>query len=559
MSKSTIKAWASPSSIIAIVSAICCLAFASSAKAQTADDSPDDDSASSVATVDEENTEPTGSGDEAGRADSSDEHVGDESGQQPTRDDAEADVDASPNDSDDGSPEAETAAPQQQPDATMTGPFWSGDASSPAPPQVAPGGGAPDDTSTTSIEAAPEAVDEPAPASAPSPRQPPRLELRTEDGDSSIRFQIATQLRWTYTNEDGGPGQPATSDNDIRFRRLRLIFGGSLVSRDFSYKLHFNLVPGAMELMDFFIDYRFADQFALRFGQWKVPFTRYRLGSWATRPTLEWSNPTRWFGAERQIGLTAHNNVSRPPRFEYQIGVYTGDNARASNGVGMARLFRESRPNPSDLTDPEPPRSFHPEIAAHFAYNHGGIDVRAPQDFEGGGPRFSLGLSATWDLRPTPRQDMAARIAPEAILKLHGFTLWGVFYLIFWEEVADDEETRLGMLGGVAQASYVFLDRFEVGLRYTNVAMLSAIRRDAQRYADLRIAAAEDDASREELINLYNGIGLVEAEHEITLGFSTYFLARTLKLGVDGALAIHQRVDRNRYDLQIQIQAQLAF
>lgn len=405
------------------------------------------------------------------------------------------------------------------------------------------------------------ALTAPRPASAEtgaSP-EPPVLRLSSADDESSIRFQLAAQIRWEYQAIDGGQGQPMVHENEILFRRLRIIVGGSIISEDFTYRLHFNFVPGAIELIDLWIDYRFHSQVSLRLGQFKIPFTRYRLGSFSTRPMVDWSYPTRYFGAERQIGLMIHNGVGRPPRFEYQVGLYTGVNARMSNGVAMPHVYGVDRPNPSDLTDPSAPSSFHPELAAHVAYNHGNIDVRAPQDFEGGALRASVGLSAAYDIRPTLGQDMTLRIAPEAVLKVHGFTFWGVFYMVFHEEIVGNESLALGLLGAVVQASYLFLERFEVGLRYTDVSILSGLREDAKQYADQRIDDEEDADAQEALRQRLSSVGLLEAVHEVTLGFNVYLLARSLKLGVDGGPIIHQRSDRTRVDALVRIQAQLTF
>lgn len=387
----------------------------------------------------------------------------------------------------------------------------------------------------------------------------PVLRLSSADGGSSIRFQLAAQIRWQYQAVDGGAGQPMVRENEILFRRLRTIIGGSIVSEDFTYRLHFNFAPGAIELIDLWIDYEFHPQVSLRLGQYKIPFTRYRLGSFSTRPTVEWSYPTRYFGAERQIGLMIHNGVGRPPRFEYQVGIFTGVNARASNGVAMPRVYGVDRPNPSDLTDPSAPSSFHPELAAHVAYNYGDIDARAPQDFEGGPLRASVGLSAAYDVRPALGQDMTLRIAPEAVIKVHGFSLWGVFYMIFTEEIMGSDRIALGLLGAVAQASYLFLERFEIGLRYTDVSILSGLREDARQYADQRIDDEEDGVAQDELRQRLSSIGLIEAIHEIALGFNVYILARSLKLGVDGGPIIHQRSDRTQVDAEVRIQAQLTF
>ena len=230
--------------------------------------------------------------------------------------------------------------------------------------------------------------------------QVPEFALTSGDGLSSLRLRLAMQMQYRHLERDQGPNQPAESENSLFFRRLRPDLRGSLMSGTLRFRLYLNVVPGALELMDASLEYRFHDQLRLLVGQAKVPFTRYRLDSFANLPLIDWSTPTRWFGAERQLGAMVHNGIGSPSAFEYQVGVYTGVNARGSNGTGLERAFGLTPSNPSDLADPAPPGDLHPEVVAHLGYNHGGIDVRQASDLECGPARFSVGLSAAWDFNP---------------------------------------------------------------------------------------------------------------------------------------------------------------
>ena len=71
---------------------------------------------------------------------------------------------------------------------------------------------------------------------------------------------------------------------------------------------------------------------------------------------------TRYFGAERQIGLVMHNGYEKHGAFEYEVGVFTGVNARKSHATGLASIFGEELANPSDLYDPAAPADLHPEV-----------------------------------------------------------------------------------------------------------------------------------------------------------------------------------------------------
>ncbi|MBI5500993.1 MAG: hypothetical protein HY907_12180 [Deltaproteobacteria bacterium] len=387
----------------------------------------------------------------------------------------------------------------------------------------------------------------------------PRLEIATEDGQSSIRLRLAAQFRWEGTSADKGDGADRDWTDRILFRRLRVVFEGSAITEDLTYRLHLNFVPGLLELDDLWIAYKLHDQARLLLGQNKVPFTRYRIDSFQDLPLTEWGYETPYFGGERQIGLTLHNGMDRPPEFEYEVGIYTGVNARASNGIGIARTFAETPPNPSLLTDPAPPSSFHPELVVHLAYNYGGIDVRKPSDLEGGPFRFSVGVSAAWDAQPDSRLDFAMRLAPEVLLKVGGFHALGVFYLGFWDQSTGDDSMALGMFGGVAQMSYVFLDMCEVSLRYSTISILEDLRNDARAWADQRIAAETDPDEQAALVKQYRDTGHLLAEHEVLLGFNVYLLGTTLKLQVDGGVRIHERSDADRHDGLVRTQIQLAF
>lgn len=385
----------------------------------------------------------------------------------------------------------------------------------------------------------------------------PDFWLGSGDGGSWISFHLALQFRWEYLYEDTGAGR--ATRNDIFFRRIRPVIKGSLLSEDLTYRMHLNLVPGSLELMDLWFGYRFIPQLRVMAGQMKIPYTRYRLNSFMDRPVVEWSHPTRYLGAERQLGVMVHNGVGRPPALEYQLGLFTGVNARAANGMGMPEAYAESVGSPSSLTDPAGMDDMHSEVVGHLAYNFGGIDVRRPADLEGGPPRFSVGLSGAWDLRPAPRRDLRLRIAPEASFKAWGLSLDLVFHLGWFDQAAGSGRYLLGMTAGVAQASYVFRERYEVALRYTFVHLLQALRDDSRAYAASRIESAGDASDLARLYDQYREVGLLQTVHEANLGVNVYLFGPTVKWQVDLGLLAYDRAEDVRYDCQLRTQMQLSF
>lgn len=371
----------------------------------------------------------------------------------------------------------------------------------------------------------------------------PNFSLVSEDGGSWISFHLALQLRWTYLYKDTAAGR--TSDNQIRFARIRPVIKGSLLDEDFNYLMHVNLTPGLLELMDLWFDYRFTPQLRVRAGQMKIPYTRYRLGSFMDLPVVDWSQPTRYFGAERQLGVMVHNSRKDRPDIEYHLGFYTGMNMRSSNGIGMNKIYAEPAPDPSSLVDPAGFGNMHSEAVGHLAYNFG-IPEETPVP-------LSVGISGAWDLRPTPRQDMRLRLAPEVSIRAFGFSLDLVFHLGWFDEVMGSDSYLLGMLGGVAQATYLFLEQYEIALRYTVVHLLEAVRDDARAWAVSRIEMDGDMDGR------YWDVGFLESVHEANLGFNIYFFGPAVKWQLDLGLLVYDRIDDVRYDFQLRTQMQLSF
>jgi hypothetical protein len=387
----------------------------------------------------------------------------------------------------------------------------------------------------------------------------PRLKVTTEDGATSMEFHLAAQLRWEYLFVDNGPDKDRSTTNKLMFRRIRPVIQGTLLTEKLRYNLHLNLVPGQLELMDLFFEYSFHPLLRIMVGQYKIPFTRYRINSFQDTPVIEWSNPTRWIGAERQYGVMLHNGLKDGPVLEYQIGVFSGINARASNAVGVSRFYTETPPNPSSIADPDPLGRPHGELVAHVAWNHGGINVGRPSDLEGSPPGFSAGLSAAWDFQPAALQDARLRLAPEMLIKAHGFMLQGVFYLVFWDKAAEHDQGDLGILGGVLQTSYVIRQRYEIALRYTNLTFLKNMRDDSRAYANARIAGAETAEEQDALMQKYRNNGMTKTEHELNLGFNVYIFSAAFKWMVDAGVLMHERVDHFRYDVQLRTQFQLSF
>lgn len=426
--------------------------------------------------------------------------------------------------------------------ATDAGAWWGSragrsGASMPAPAPSAP----PLSTRTARVDALPRAVGP--------------FELKSRDGNWSLRPGLAVQLRLVLTSlAEPGAGDPP--DSYVEARRIRPTLGGALFNKDLSYLLHLSTAPGAVELMDWYLDYRFGDGLRAQAGQFKIPFTRYRMASYKHLTFTDWAVATKYFGAERQMGLSLHNGHGVPGvPLSYEVGVFTGTNARAAHGVGPSLVYGEAPANPSDLIDPAPRASLHPELVAHLAYNLGGIDPRQDTDFTAGDLRLSAGLSAAWDLDPVVTEDLALRLAPEVLIKYRGASLFGVFYLGFDRASGADADVldqQLAMLGGLVQASYFFAGQLEVSARW------SMVHVDAGLLAAARTRAAVTNLQRPGAVN--PRAGTLQREEERGVGFNVYLIGTSLKWQTDLSWLLAGRVDGStRHQLRLRTQLHLAF
>jgi hypothetical protein len=394
-------------------------------------------------------------------------------------------------------------------------------------------------------------------AAEPEPSLGP-FELRSPSGQHAIQVGLASQLRLTYSDSQPTADAARQQDLAIEVRRLRPMLRGSFLSNRVEMFLHLNTTPGSMELLDLFSQFNFHPQLSLRVGQFKIPYTRYRMQYFTQLPFTDWSILSRYLGAERQLGAALHNGYERGAGFEYALGVFSGINARRAHGVGLGLLYGEKLPDPSDLTALTPPTTFHPELALRVGYSKRGLRPEAPSDVERGPARFGVSLSATYDIRPSRSLDFALRLAPEAQLKVRGLSLHAAYYLTFFQGDGGASDLRPAFYGVLAHVGYRLHQQWEIALRYGLVLSSDALRSDAQTRARALIAAATP-AEIAVLRKQYGAAGTLDRDQELLLAVDYYLVGNGLKLQAEAGW-LFQVTDGGALDgARLRIQAQVAF
>ena len=387
-------------------------------------------------------------------------------------------------------------------------------------------------------------------ASAAPPADPALIgpfEVASSDGRHRLRVGLSLQLRLGFTSTDTGPDRARESTTELLARRLRPSLRGSFFGGRIESFLQLSTLPGALELLDLYVNFARWSQLQLRFGQFKIPFTRYRTQLFSRLTFVEWAPLARYFGSERQLGLALHNGYERPPRFAYELGVFSGTNSSRSFATGIASVYGEPLPDPSDLAQPALPVSLHPELVLHLAYNSPGARTDSDHDEERTPLRFSVGMSAAWDFRPTPYQEFAGRLNAELLLKVAGASLSAAGYAGWFQ---DPESAQLlpAMLAGLLQTAYALTSRTELALRYTVIVplqpLLDSARAHAAAVALLSMPARPQHA---------------EQEHETTAGLNYYLAGHTLKLQADVSWLRHVRSGAALDDARVRAQVQVVF
>lgn len=380
--------------------------------------------------------------------------------------------------------------------------------------------------------------------------------MKSQNGRNVLGIGFAGQLQAALhvTDVDEHPDDTITP----LLRRIRLVLLGSFVTKRLKYYLQLSTAPGSLEILDYFLEYRFTRHLRLRAGQYKIPFSSHREGSFKARSFVDWSILTAAFGSERQLGVHLHNNGAGPAGIFYALGVYTGQNARRAHSRLYARTWGESIPNPSDLTDPAPLRGFHPELVGRLSYRTGSIDYHQHTDFKGSGPRLALTLGLTWDLSPDPQLDQALRGVAELLLKVRHASLYAALYVATGRQDKRFSQ-RFAMLGGHLQSSYLLRRRFELALRYAVVHFDAPLLNDARQRAGSLIALETDPVAQTALVQQYQDAGTIQREHELTAGFNVYLIGNYLKLQLDVSWLGHERASGLRHDIRSRLQLQLSF
>ncbi|MBW2257768.1 MAG: hypothetical protein JRI25_24645 [Deltaproteobacteria bacterium] len=372
-----------------------------------------------------------------------------------------------------------------------------------------------------------------------------------DQAGNSLRLRFVGQVQANLDLRSDDDWAPVET---LRFRRVRLLVDTDLLDGRLRTGFQLNTQPGALELMDLWGQVGLGRDITLKVGQFKVPWTRYRAQSFASLLLVDWPIATRFFGAERQLGLMASDGKPGEDRFGWAIGVFAGSNARASFATGVGSAHAELWANPSSLTGPSVSWAVHPELVGRVSTGTPGIDARTSSDIEGGSLRWLGAFSIAADLAPDPIRDFSLRLSPELLVKGGGLSANLVGYAGFFE--SDDTPLAPASLGGVVEVGWRLAPRWGVAASYSRVDQLPALRDTARARADAVIDAARP-RERDALEAAYASAGVTGSEQEMGAGLDWWVAGDTVKLQLDGAW-LRTQTTGFEDGLRLRLQAQVA-
>ncbi|MCC6524084.1 MAG: hypothetical protein IT373_15595, partial [Polyangiaceae bacterium] len=249
--------------------------------------------------------------------------------------------------------------------------------------------------------------------------------IRSEDGNFLLKIGVRGQTLFTYKIPAVSRDAAIGSSNEAQFSipRARIALEGHMFTPNLWYKLEADFAKGLPNLKDVVIDYAVVPKwFHLRFGQWKVPFSRQNITSDFEFQFVDRTITQAAFNLDREIGVAINNFYERSPVFEYALGFFNGTGTGSSITADATVDSETHKGSISNAKLTNVPKRPHPTIIARVGYNHGDVKGYGEHDFDGGDPRFGVAASTMIDFHADSKAPGMVRGEADFIFKAYGFS-----------------------------------------------------------------------------------------------------------------------------------------
>lgn len=294
--------------------------------------------------------------------------------------------------------------------------------------------------------------------------------LQTPDKANRLRIRGLVQPRFALVAAEQDPSTWVAS---FAVQRAQIELVGNVFTRALGFTLKTEFGRGEAFMKDAFMDARLGENFLLRAGLWKRPFSRQQLAADWRLAFIERSITDAAFNAGRDIGLALQADLDRNPQFEWSVGLFSGAGDRAKvtgdvvidpeNGVGSLENVRFSNV----------PRLFTPTLAARAGYNFGDVKGYSEIDIDGGAPRFGIAASVVEGIDVSGTAASLTRLQTDAIFSWAGATVTGAAFLSTVQTDLNSFAQTLDKVGAYLQAGYLINEEWHPALRYSVVEVIA--------------------------------------------------------------------------------------
>ncbi len=319
--------------------------------------------------------------------------------------------------------------------------------------------------------------------------------------ETAFRFQFNTlfQMRHTYFNSDG----PNPDQNFFEFERAFLIFRGHVYSEDLTYHIKLDGDSDGrqtVDLLDCYFTYDLGHHdlgwnkghFGLKFGQWKIPYSRSRAEAAQRMQFSERAMASDFFDLNRALGFAIYGGGDwLDQKYGWEVGIFNGFATQGFRPSELDTNFAYAGRVFYDLfgeygNDGEPDYSWHESPAVRVGGGFGFSTLTPSEGLREASRIGTIDSGATLVslLPPGADEFNALLVALDANFKYRGFSFIGEFYYREISGIAAGVP-RLTDHGMMLQAGYfVIPEKLELVSRWSRLAgdsgSLGVVRRSAE-------------------------------------------------------------------------------
>lgn len=210
------------------------------------------------------------------------------------------------------------------------------------------------------------------------------VEVRSQDGRFSLAFNALAQLQYSLVHTPAADTADATTQNNLTFRRARLILGGNLFTPNIKYKIQLTAspvemgfrdgVPHRTPILDWYFTFDRLRDLTFQVGQYKVAYNHQRMLRVTGMQFVDRSQANNEFTLDRDIGFDIRSkDFLGLGHLRYYAGAYLGDGI-AKYGLSDPRFMYTGRVEVlpfglfDDLEESDHERSLRPRMLLGGAY-----------------------------------------------------------------------------------------------------------------------------------------------------------------------------------------------